>query len=109
MQWLQALSFLPMLLAARVRRLERRAIRRATDAGATVRERAVLLEDAGRLGELVYRRLERAGVLVPAADDRYYFDPDAYARFQSRRRKRALLAVTALVIGLAIFYLRGDL
>lgn len=108
MQWLQVFALLPMLLAGRLRRLERRAVARARDGGGGA-ERGVPLEPAGKLGDFVYRRLQRAGVLLPAGNDRYYFSAPAYAAYRARRRKRALMVVIALVIGVAILSYRGDL
>jgi hypothetical protein len=107
-QILQLLAFVPLALAARVRRLERRTIDRVTDAGANTVERSVTLEPAGKLGDFAQRRLKRSGVLIPAGNDRYYFDAKAYATFRARRRQRALVVVAALVVGIAILYLRGD-
>jgi hypothetical protein len=108
MHFLRVLAFLPLLVAARLRQIERRTIARVTEAGADTAERAVLLEDTGQLGAFVQRRLERAGALIAAGNDRYYFDRAAYAAFRGRRRKRALVVITVLVIGLIAFYFRRD-
>ena len=108
MQFLQILAFLPMALAARMRRLERRVVSRAHADKATTPERAMVLKDAGTLADFVYRRLQRAGVLVPAGNDRYYFEASAYAAFRGRRRKRAVIAIALLLIGFALLYFRGD-
>lgn len=106
---LKVLAFIPMVIGARLRRIERRTIARAMDAGATVSERAILLEQAGKLGDFVRGRLERAGVLIPVGNDRYYFDAAAYAAFRARRRQRALLVSSLLAIAITILYLRGDI
>jgi hypothetical protein len=108
MHVLQVLAFLPLALAARLRRLERRVVRRAKAEQATTPERAMPLAHAGKLGDFVNGRLQRAGVLVPAGNDRYYFEATAYAAFRGRRRKRAAIAIALLLIGVALLYLRGD-
>ena len=106
--WLRALTLVPLALAARLGKVERRTIARVTEAGATTAERAVLLESAGKLGDFVYRRLQRSGVLHAAGNDRYYFSPAAYEAYRRRRRKRALLVITIVLVGIALYY-RGDL
>jgi hypothetical protein len=109
MRWWQVLSFVPLALAARLRHLERRTILRVTDAGANTAERAVLLEQSGKLGEFVHRRLEHANVLISAGNDRYYFSRVAYDAFRRRRRRRAIVVLALLLIGIAVMYFRGDL
>jgi hypothetical protein len=46
---------------------------------------------------------------VGVRNDRYYFRPPAYGTFRARRRKRALLILTVVLIGVAILYMRGTL
>ena len=74
MIWLRALSFITLALVARVRQVERRTIARLTDAGANRMDRAILLERNGPVAQFVHDRLERAGVLKPAANHRYYWE-----------------------------------
>jgi hypothetical protein len=105
---LRILAFVPMLVAARLRRIEQRIVTRATEAEATAVERAVLLTPSGQLGEFVRGRLLRNGVLLEAGNDRYYFSPAAYDAFRARRRKRALWIIVVWLIGIAILILRGD-
>lgn len=106
---LRILTFVPMVLAARLRRIERRAVDRLQAAGATTDERAILLENGGALTGFVYRRLNDARVLVRLGNDRYYLNDTAYQQFCGRRRKRAVMVVTLLVIIITVLYLRGDL
>src|SRR5262245_49852006 len=96
---LRVLTFLPMLLAALIRRAERRTIGRLQDAGADRAERAILLHSGGRIERFVHGRLERAGALQPAGNDRYYLHAAAYERFRGRRRTRALIVLSALAAG----------
>lgn len=103
--WLRALSFIPLALAARVRQVERRTITRLTDAGANRLDRAILLERDGPVVRFVHQRLERAGVLQPAANDRYYWDEPAYHELVRRRHRRALIVVGLLVLMITMIYL----
>jgi hypothetical protein len=96
-----------MFAALRVRRVERLTIQRFRDAGANTAERAILLEAGMWFGPVVYRRLERAGVLRRAANDRYYLEQPAYEAFRRRRRIRGLVVLTILLTGIAIVYLLG--
>jgi hypothetical protein len=107
-EYLRALALVPLVVAAGMRRIERRTIVRVTDAGANAPERAVLLQQTGMLGGFVHRRLMRSGVLTAAGNDRYYFSAAAYAAFCRRRRRRALVVGTILLAGLAVAYYRGD-
>ena len=106
---LRPLMFLPMLLAARIRRVERRTIGRLTDAGADRAERAILLETGGPIERFVHGRLERAGALQPAGNDRYYLYPAGYERFRGRRRMRALILLSVLAAVIAGLYWGGML
>lgn len=100
-QVLQTLAVLPMVFGAAMRRVERRTMARVADAAATTPERAVMLEQAGRLAGVVHSRLQRNGVLIEAGNGRYYFSPVAYEAFRGRRRKRALVIISIAVIALA--------
>jgi len=105
---LQYVAFVPLALAAAVRRSERRTIARLHEAGANTAERAILLDTRRPLSGFTHRRLERAGVLQPAGNDRYYLSDAAYETFSTRRRTRAMVVLTLLLIGIAILYFRGD-
>src|SRR5262245_36812313 len=104
--WVRLLVIVPIAFAATVRRLERQTIQRLTDAGANTAERSILLED-GRLSRLVQGRLERAGALQAAGNDRYYLLMDAYERFRGRRRVRALIIFALLLVAVATVYFSG--
>ena len=107
MVWLRALSFIPFALAATIRGIERRAIARLRDAGATTAQRAILMDRDGLLTGFVHRRLERAGVLQPAANDRYYLNETGYDAFHTRRRRRAIGALIILAGAFAVMYFGG--
>ena len=108
-QFLPALALLPLLVAARMRRVEGGMLARLHDAGATSGERGILMPQDGFFNRLVFNRLRRAGVLQHAGNDRYYVDDAAYGRFRTGRRRRAMATVAMLLIGIALLYLRGDL
>jgi hypothetical protein len=103
------LLFVPILVAARIRGIERRTIARLRDAGADTAERAILLEPGGRLAQWVYRRLQRAQALRPDGSDRYYLYGPGYDAFRQRRRRRALFVLSAVFITTAILFLAGVL
>jgi len=106
---LRPLAFLPMLLAAYLRRAERRMIGRLQEAGADRAERAILLDTGGPIERFVHGRLERAGALHSAGNDRYYLYPAGYERFRGRRRVRALIALAVLASVVAGLYWGGML
>ena len=107
-QLLSLLAFLPLLIAVRLRRVERSMLARLRDAGATTGERGILMPQDGLFNRFVFDRLRRAGVLQDAGNDRYYLHDAAYAGFRAARRRRALAAATILLIGVALLYLRGE-
>ena len=106
---LRLLAFIPMVAAARLRRVERRAIERLQAAGATSSERAILLENGGAISGFVYRRLANAHAIVPVGNDRYYLDDAGYRAFRGRRRQRGMVVLALLVIIATVIYLRGGL
>jgi hypothetical protein len=108
LEWVQLLVIAPIALAAVVCRLECKTIQRLTDAGANTAERGILLQD-GRLARLVQGRLQRAGALQAVGNDRYYLLMDAYERYRGRRRVRAWIIVTLLLLGVATVYFSGGL
>ena len=108
MYGLHGLAFVPMALAGRMRRIERRTIARLSDAGANTAERAILLEGDGKLRQFVHARLERAGALIGAGNDRYYLSRPAYDTFRGRRRLRAAVVVLAVAIVGVTMYFRGE-
>jgi hypothetical protein len=104
---LQYAAFVPMALGLMVRRSERRTIAQLQEAGATLAERAILLDSRQALSRFTRDRLARAGVLQSAGNDRYYLNDTAYEAFRARRRTRAAFIITLLFIGIAVLYFRG--
>jgi hypothetical protein len=107
--WIQALAFIPLIVAVRARRIERRMFERFKDAGANVGERAIFVDHDGLLKRMVFRRLRASAVLRDAGNDRYYWDAAAYSEFRGRRRRRAALAIAAIVLGVLMLFFSGDI
>ena len=103
---LRPLSFVPIVIAAKLRREERRLVDWFRARGALDRERSVTVNAGGSISSFVHRRLEGAGA-IRAAGDRYYFDEASYAGFRARRRRRAFVVATVVVIGIGIAFLTG--
>ena len=101
------LALVPLIFAGRMRRVERRTLARLRDAGATLPERAILLEPGGPVTDFVHERLARAHVLRAAGNDRYYLDVAAYDGFIGRRRRRALMVLAGILGILALMYFGG--
>lgn len=53
---------------------------------------------------LVHGRLQRAGALQSAGNDRYYLPMDANEQYRGRRQVRAWIIVTVLLFGVATVY-----
>jgi hypothetical protein len=106
---LRALSFLPLLLAAKIRREERRLIEHLRQGAALAANSAITLDEPGAIGAWVRHRLLRSRVLGANGADRYYLIESSYSAFRRRRRQRALVAIALLIIGILImFYTSGD-
>lgn len=102
------LLVLPLgVVAARVRRLERRMVAALAEAGAQSLERAVPLGETGWLGGHVRHRLIGAGVLRLAPGNRVFLDAAAYDRYRARRRYRAVILMGVLLAGVAVLYFGG--
>ena len=102
----RALSIVPIVIAAKVRREERRLVDWFRARGALDENRAVTVNTGGASRGFVHRRLERAGA-IRHAGNRFYFDEESYAGFRARRRRRAFVVATLVVIGIGIGFLTG--
>ncbi|HVS00345.1 MAG TPA: hypothetical protein VMW27_27205 [Thermoanaerobaculia bacterium] len=92
---------IPSIIAAQIVRTDRKIVRDLRDAGATTSERATLLEPGRHLRRRRIKRLEGIGA-VRRAGDRYYLDEAAWEAYQSRRRRRILIAMILVVIAFLI-------
>ena len=101
---LRVLSFVPLVLVAKLRREERRLVDWFRARGALDDERAVTLNAEGAIATFIQRRLEGAGA-IRAGRGGYYFDETSYAAFRARRRRRAFVIATILVIAIGIGFL----
>jgi hypothetical protein len=107
LQLLRVLSFLPLILMARIRGEERRLIDRLRGQGALDRANAVTI-DKGRLAaHWARQRLLRAGAIGDAGDGRYYLSEADYTISLSRRRRRAVIVLVVVLVGLAIAFYSG--
>jgi len=106
LQLLRALTVLPIVVVAKIRREERRLVEWFRARGALDAERAVTLTGTDRIAGWVHRRLQNAGA-IRAAGARYYFDESSYAAFRARRRQRAMIVLACLLVGIAIGVFAG--
>jgi hypothetical protein len=107
--WLWLFGFILLALAVSIRRTERRTLARLSRGGVDRAARAVVLDRTSPLAAFVHWRLIHAGVLRPAANDRYYWDAAAYAGFRRRRRRLAVVLLVALLLIVAGMHWRGDI
>jgi hypothetical protein len=106
--FVRVFSLLPLVLAAKIRREERRLVDWYRARGGLDSDRAVSVHPEGAVADWVHQRLIRAGA-IRFAGERYYLDEDAYAAFRRRRRQRAWIVLGLLLIALAVaFYSTGD-
>ena len=103
---LRVLSFVPFVVAVKLRREERRLVEWFRARGALDEQRAVTLTAERAIERFVQRRLEGAGA-IRIARERYYFDESSYAGFRARRKKRAMMVATVLIIGLIVAFATG--
>jgi hypothetical protein len=102
---IQLLSPLFIMLAAIMRRVERRLIARMRESGATSPERAQTL-DLSRFAAFRLRRLTAGGAIVALADGRYYFSEPGWRSYRAARKRRALAIVgVVLAFGASLFFL----
>jgi penicillin-insensitive murein DD-endopeptidase len=95
---LQLLAIPLTAFAAIVRRAESRAVKRLRSAEAFSPETAIELPPVNALGRWQLGRLEKAGALVAAEPDHFYFAEEGYAAFRKARRERALVIVPVLLV-----------
>jgi hypothetical protein len=106
-QWLQALGMVPLVLASRIRQIERRMVRQLVAAGAVSAHRALAIAGDGRLERFVRSRLERAGAIAHSGGGRYYVVEHAYGAFRRRRRTRAWLVLAIMLVAVGVLLARG--
>ncbi len=91
--------------AAAIIRKERRIIGAFRDEGATSPEAARSPGELGVNGSWVVDRLIDRGVLRQAEPGRYYLDEEAWTAFCQARRRRAIIVVGIIVVGIVCAWL----
>ena len=106
--WLLTI-FPPIIVALAMRRVDRRLTGELRESQALSPETARPLEVSSRLQRSRLRRLEAGGAIVPLPDGRYYLNEDGLTQLRHRRRVRALIAVSVVVLVGVVAYLVAGL
>jgi len=97
---LRLIATLGWVVAVALIAAERRIVRKLQRANATAPQRATPLALWSPLMRFRLARLIRSGAVVSSGPGGFYLDPDGFAGYQRRRRRRAL---TMLVVMLPLF------
>ncbi len=101
-------SLLPLLVVVAMRRAEARIYRQLADAHAFTAESSIPLSLSRSFDRRRLEGLIHGGAVRLAADSLYFLDADGWDNYQRKRRRRALLALSAVVallgVGFAVFY-----
>lgn len=95
----------PVIAVAAIALRRKRILGKFRGLGALSAESARSRQDLGTRRSMVFRRMERLGVLVDCGDEHYYLDENAEERERHRRHRRAawiLAAVTVAVIAVLL-------
>lgn len=84
-------------------------IRKFKKADATGPASARSLDELRVRNNHIFRGLQRRGVFAEAGEGRYYIDLDQAAEFSALRRKIAFFVGLAVVIGVLILFMTGNL
>ncbi len=87
------------MIAIRIRRI----ISFFEQHNATAPERAISPEEISRLGQRLMQRLINSGVLIEAKPGRYYLSYEKLAEYNTARRKRILIVLAILFLGLLVY------
>jgi len=102
-------SLVPLIIVVAMRRAEARIHRQLADAGALTAESAIQLSPSRPFERRRLQGLIRGGAVRMTPSGRHYLDPDGWSRYQHDRRRRALLAMSAVValigVAVAVFFL----
>ncbi len=102
-EYFKALASLPAVAAIAIRGSERKLQRRFRAAEAVSQETAISLEGLNRLMRWQKRRLLSRGVLVVAEGERLFWSHEGYAVMRRARRKRALIVLAAVIVGVSVY------
>ena len=100
---LRAVGPLLAVLAVVLLRARRRIVQPFQDAAAFTHAEAISLpESSGRMSAWWQARLSASGVLHATANNRHWFDRDAWERYRASRRRRALTATFVAVVAVVV-------
>lgn len=97
-------SLVPMIMVVAMRRAEARIHRQLAGAGALTAESAIQLSLERSIDRRRLQGLIGGGAVRTTADSRHFLDTDGWAKYQDKRRRRVLLAVSiiAALIGVGV-------
>jgi hypothetical protein len=96
-----------MVFALALRRAERRVVDRLATGGASGPSSAVGLPGLGWRERLMLRRLMWGRAVGVIEDGKYYLDPQGYAAFRGRRRRRAALVLGVVLLLAGVMWWRA--
>jgi len=101
-------SLLPMAMVIAMRRAEARIHRQLVDAGAFTAESAIELSLRRSFDRRRLQGLMGGGAVRMTANNRHFLDTDGWTKYQGRRRRRVLLAISIIAallgVGVAVFF-----
>jgi len=103
----RALAALAPIIGVAIRSTDRRLQRRLRQAQAFSPDRAVSIADNSPLVRWRMAHLRNAGVIRPAAGERYYWNEAAWAAYRRARRLRALTILAVMLLILAFLRWHG--
>jgi len=95
----------PAIAAAAVNLRRRRILGKFRALGALSADSARSREDLGTRRSLIFRRMEKLGVLIDRGDEHYYLDENAEERERHRRQRRATWILAAVTVAVVAFLL----
>ncbi len=104
---MRVLAPLLPLVAAVLAGTRRHLVRRFQREGAFEEARSLALPPMTPVHRWWLRRLAGAGVIRPGPRETWWLDREAWGRYRSVRRRRALVVVLALIVMVAVLWFSG--